>query len=108
MDPDIDFREMMSEYDTAFMGRRTFEEMGGGWSGGMTTFVFSRTLRQEDHPGVTIVSDRIAEQIEQIRAAPGKDIWLFGGGDLFRSLPDLGLVDRVEPAIVPVLLGAAT
>lgn len=35
----------------------------------------------------------------------GKDIWLFGGGELFQSLLALGHVDTVEPAIIPVLLG---
>jgi dihydrofolate reductase len=34
-----------------------------------------------------------------------KDIWLFGGGELFRTLLEAGLVDTVEPAVVPVLLG---
>ena len=35
----------------------------------------------------------------------GKDVWLFGGGSLFRSFLDAGLVDTVEVAIMPVLLG---
>jgi dihydrofolate reductase len=105
-DPDIDFRELMSQYDTVFMGRRTFAEMGGGLSVGMKTFVFSRTLRQEDCPGVTIVSARLKEQIQEVRDTPGKDIWLFGGGELFRSLLELNCVDTVEPAIIPVILGA--
>jgi len=30
---------------------------------------------------------------------------LFGGGQLFRSLADAGLVDTVEVAVMPVLLG---
>jgi dihydrofolate reductase len=30
---------------------------------------------------------------------------LFGGGLLFRSLLDAGLVDTVEVAIIPILLG---
>ena len=30
---------------------------------------------------------------------------LFGGGSLFRSLLELGLVDTLEVAIIPVLLG---
>jgi dihydrofolate reductase len=34
-----------------------------------------------------------------------KDIWLFGGGGLFRSLLEAGLVDTVEVAVIPVLLG---
>ena len=40
-----------------------------------------------------------------LKAEPGKDIWLFGGGLLFRSLLDVGLVDTVEVGIIPVLLG---
>jgi dihydrofolate reductase len=35
----------------------------------------------------------------------GKDIWLFGGGSLFRSLAEAKLVDTVEVAMVPILLG---
>jgi dihydrofolate reductase len=43
-----------------------------------------------------------------LRAEPGSDIWLFGGGVMFRSLLDAGLVDTVEVAIIPVLLGGGT
>ena len=32
--------------------------------------------------------------------------WLFGGGELFRTLLDVGLVDTVAPAVMPVLIGA--
>ena len=35
----------------------------------------------------------------------GKDIWLFGGGALFRRLLNAGLVDTVEVGVMPVLLG---
>jgi dihydrofolate reductase len=70
--------------------------------------VFSTTLRAEDYPGVTLVRDRAAQAVADLKAAPGKDIWLFGGGDLFRSLASLGLVDAVSVAIVPVLLGGGT
>lgn len=44
--------------------------------------------------------------MRELRARPGKDIWLFGGGELFHSLLELDLVDTVEPAILPVVLGA--
>ena len=71
----------------------------------MKTFVFSRTLRQQDYPGVTVVAEKSKETVTTLRAEPGKDIWLFGGGSLFRSLLDAGLVDTVEVAIMPVLLG---
>ena len=72
---------------------------------GMKTLVFSRTLRQHDYPKITIVAENAEETLTALRAESGKDIWLFGGGLLFRSLLDAGLVDTVEVAVMPVLLG---
>ena len=108
MDPEIDFGVLFAQFDTFLIGRRTFEPMAGvkkGKTPGVKTFVFSRTLRQQDYPGVTIVAEAVEETVAALRAKPGKDIWLFGGGSLFRSLLDAGLVDTVEVAIMPVLLG---
>ncbi len=108
MNPEIDFRALFEQFDTFLVGRRTFETMaraGRGETPGMKTFVFSRTLRQQDYPGVTVVAEKSEETVAALRAEPGKDIWLFGGGSLFRSLLNAGLVDTVEVAIIPVLLG---
>jgi dihydrofolate reductase len=110
-DPDIDFAALYSQFDTLLIGRRTFEEMqraGMGGIPGTKAFVFSRTLSQADHPDVQVVAENYSEMVKQLRAAPGKDIWLFGGGSLFSSLAEAGLVDTVEIAVVPVLLGQGT
>ncbi len=108
MAPEIDFQAISNQFDTMVMGRRTFEVVkaagGGGSTPGMQVFVFSRTLRQEDHPNVTIVDDPEGLMAE-LHAKPGKDVWLFGGGSLFRSFAERGLVDTVEVAVMPVLLG---
>ena len=109
MDPDIDFAGLFEQFDTFLIGRRTFEAMaqaGQGGSLGVKTIVFSRTLRQQDYPHVTIVAEGVEETVAALRAEAGKDIWLFGGGSLFRSLLEARLVDTVEVGIVPVLLGA--
>src|SRR5688572_9149752 len=109
MDPEIDFGEMFKSFDTILMGRRTFEVAtnrgGNGPMPGMKTIVVSRTMRPEDYPKITIVADRVEETLARLRAEPGKDIWLFGGGSLFRSLLDARLVDTVEVALMPILLG---
>ncbi len=108
MDPDIDFGALWSAFDTLLMGRRTFElavSQGQETSPGMKTVVASRTLKQADYPRVQIVSDNVGQTVEQLKAQPGKDIWLFGGGDLFRSLLDAGVVDRVNVAVMPVVIG---
>jgi dihydrofolate reductase len=46
-----------------------------------------------------------ASTVRGLKEQPGRDIWLFGGGKLFRSLLELGLVDEVQVGLVPVLLG---
>jgi len=113
MDPDIDFGVLFKSFDTVLMGRHTFElaaSKGGGGIPGMRAVVFSRTLRAADYPKVTLVSEDAGNAEKDLRAQPGKDIWkdiwLMGGGSLFRSLLDLGQVDSVEVAVIPVLLGA--
>lgn len=107
-DPEADFNAFYSQFDTILMGRRSYEFVkgagGGGSTPGMQVFVFSRTLRQEDHPGVTIVDDP-EKLMAELRSKPGKDVWLWGGGSLFRSFAELGLVDTVEVGVMPVLLG---
>src|SRR5580658_596092 len=113
-DPNIDFAAMFAEYDTLLMGRGTYEVASGegkSWdSFGQRWIVVSTTLKPEDHPNVTILSSGVAEAVAAMKEQPGpppqKDIWLFGGGVLFRSLLDAGLVDTVEVGLQPVLLGS--
>ena len=106
-DPDIDFDEIYEQFDTYLMGRQTFEVMGGKDESrpGSRTFVFSRTLQQADYRNVTIVGQNWQQVVQSLREEPGKDIWLFGGGSLFRSLAAEGFVDSVEVAIIPTILG---
>ena len=109
MDPAIDFAALFGEFDTAVMGRKSYEaaaaQGGGGALPGIDVVVFSRTLPAVAHPGVRIVNDDPATVVAELKAKPGRDIWLYGGGELFRSLLNAGLVDTVEVAVMPVLLG---
>lgn len=109
MDPAIDFEGLFQNFDTAIMGRRTYDAMsaqGGGFMPAMEVVVFSRTLSPAVRERVRIVNDDPITVLKALKAGPGKDIWLFGGGALFRTLLDAGLVDTVELAVMPVLLGA--
>lgn len=109
MDPAVDFAALFKEFDTAVMGRKTYDVLtaqgGDGAMPGLDIIVFTRTLRAATSPGVRIVNDDPREVVAALKAEPGRDIWLFGGGVLFRSLLDAGLVDTVEVAVMPVLLG---
>ncbi len=108
-DPEVNFAEIWVQFDTLFMGRRTYEPAiaarGKNAFKGMKTFVASHSLRQADHPQVTIVSELSHDWMTTLRAQSNKDIWLFGGGELFHLLLDMGEVDTVEVTIVPVVLG---
>ena len=110
MDPDIDFGALFKQFDTLLMGRRTYEGIEGQGGGGRC-LLGHEGRRRLAHPEAGRPSrgqgavERVAEAVAALREEKGKDIWLFGGGGLFRSLLELGLVDTVEVALVPVLLG---
>ena len=108
-DPDINFGELFGTFDTAVMGRKTFAAMLGHGTGampGLDVVVYSSTIRPADHSEVTVVNTDAVKHIQSLKAKPGKDIWLFGGETLFRTLLEAEVVDGVEPAVIPVLLGS--
>jgi dihydrofolate reductase len=113
-DTTFDMAALFAQFDTLLMGRHTYElaiAHGGDRlkSTGKKIVVVSTTLDPAQHPDATILGSGVAEAVAALKAEPaaepGKDIWLFGGGVLFRSLLDLGLVDRVEVGVNPILIG---
>lgn len=109
-DPEVDSAQDFSRYDTLLIGRRTFDVMranGQATFPGMKNYIFSRTLTRADIPKSSILSSTPEQTVTELRSAPdnGKDIWLFGGGDLFRTLLAARLVDEIELAVLPILLG---
>ncbi len=108
IDPDINFSELFGAFDTAVMGRKSFAAMlahNAGSMPGLDVVVYSNTLRPTDYPDVTVISSDPVQHVQSLKVKAGKDIWLFGGGALFRTFLEAGVVDTVEPAVVPVLLG---
>lgn len=109
-EPAIDFKALFAEFDTFIVGRRTFELMlrpdAPPRPPGTRTFVFSRTLPDTvPVPTASVVREVTPATVAPIKERAQKDIWLFGGGELFRSFLEAGLVDTVEIAVIPILLG---
>ena len=120
-----DVQDVMRSYwatvDTVLMGRKTWSAAvalggggtgGGGGSGGgsggrskITTYVFSRTLRDAPR-GARLVSDDAGEFVRDLKRQPGKGICMMGGGELARSLFEAGVIDEVGLNIHPVVLGS--
>jgi dihydrofolate reductase len=109
IEPEFNFADLWAQFDTLLMGRRTYEaavaRLGESSMHGMKIIVVSRTMRQEDHPNITIIPELDRDSIKTVRAQSSKDIWLFGGGDLFKQMLALKEVDTVEVSVIPVLLG---
>lgn len=113
-----DVQQQMAAYwasiDTVLMGRKTWEfamaqsggrDDGGGRAGGITTYVFSRTLSSVSG-GAHLVRDDAGEFVRQLKTQPGKGICVMGGGELAQSLFAAGVIDEVGLNVHPILLGA--
>ncbi len=106
-DTSIDFDALYAEFDTFVMGRKTWAVMQAMGDAnplrGRRVVVVSRTLADWD--GVTVLREGIEAAVAALKAeALARDIWLFGGSELAGALFEAGLVDRVETAVMPVLL----
>lgn len=109
-DPSFDFAALWDRFDTLVMGRLTYEVARTRFksleSMGKKILVASTTLDPAQYPGISVVSADLPGAVAELKSQPGKDMWLMGGGALFRALLDAELVDAVEVAVVPVLLGS--
>ena len=109
-DQDYGMSEFFKRIDSVFMGRKSYElalsmadvELPHPK---LTEYVFSTTLN-EVRPGSILIKTDIEAEVNRIKNSPGKDIWLFGGASLTASLLNLGLVDEMNLAVHPIVLGA--
>lgn len=108
MDPAIEFAELTRPFDVVLAGRKTLDVdklKGGGGMGKMTCYIFSRTKPPGKRKGAEYVNRPPGDLARELKAQPGKDIWLMGGGELAREFLREDLVDRMVLAFIPVLLG---
>lgn len=102
------YAEFVRSIDTILVGRNTYDfavKMGGAPPmPGVHKYVF--TSRPANAlPDFEAVHGRIKPFIKRLRATPGKNIWMMGGGSLISSFLDAGGIDEFSIHIVPVLIG---
>ena len=100
--------DFFTRTDAVLLGTATYDYMlahGMEAYPGMTNYVFSRTLRKEDHPAVTVVPTDPTPFVRGLKEQEGGGIWLLGGGVVFRYLLAAGLVDEIVVVVHPILLG---
>jgi dihydrofolate reductase len=100
------FREKFSAFDAVIIGRKSYDTMRGmGAYPGMKNYVVSRSIPPGQRDGFEFVSGDLKAWVEKLKNAPGKKIWLSGGGELAQSFLEAGLVDEIGIAVQPILLG---
>lgn len=99
----------MKTIDTTVYGRKTFDasrQLGAKFDGKDRTVVFSRHPRPADAPPqVEFTSEPVEAWARRMRAQPGKDIWLMGGGELIADFLDVQAIDEFVITIAPVFIG---
>lgn len=108
-DQDYGLSDFFKRIDTIFMGRKSYElaqtmEGENPWKG-MTTYVFSKTLKEVKGENVKLISGDIEKQINDLRKQPGKDIWMFGGAELLTTFVNNGWIDEYWLSVHPIILG---
>jgi len=98
--------------DTILWGKRTYDQ-AMAWSKGkhlgfgpkIKNFVFVHHPPASAPPGVNFVNEPIGEFARRLRAQPGKDIWMMGGGQIIASFLDAGQIDEFRIHVIPVFIG---
>ena len=109
-DQDYGLSDFFKQIDTIFMGRKSYElaqrmEGENPWKG-MTTYVFSNSLKEVKDENVKLITGDIEKQVNDVRKQPGKDIWMFGGAELLTYFVNNGWIDEYWLSVHPIILGA--
>ncbi len=108
-DQDYGMSDFLEQVDSLLMGRKSYETLLASGAELFTDkhkYVVSNVL--ESLPGTKdrIISGDLLKNIRRLKIEQGKNIWLFGGAQLTDSLLNAKLVDELQLAVHPVLLGA--
>jgi dihydrofolate reductase len=119
MDGDANFNDFLDGIDSIFYGRISYDLWGNYLPGeeenelmksisqninSKKKYVFSQS-KTNDGTGAVFIHSDIEKTVNEIKNLPGKDIWLYGGAKLISTFLNAGLVDELQLAVHPVILG---
>jgi dihydrofolate reductase len=113
--------DLMESMDTVLLGRVTYQIMARAWpnwteeqSPGADKMnvtpkvVLSRTLEKAPwgrYEPATIIKEDARERLRELKERPGRNIVIYGSGNMVQSLTQMGLIDEYQLLVHPVLLG---
>jgi dihydrofolate reductase len=78
----------------------------GAWMNGYPKHVASRTLEEPlEWNNSTLIKGEIAEEVSRHKQQDGKDILVFGSGELVRTLMEHDLIDEYRLMVLPIVVG---
>lgn len=107
--------DLLLASDAVLMGRRTYEVFAASWperSGDpysdrintMPKLVASATLTEPAWHHTTVLADRVAERVAELKAG-GTNLVQYGFGELSHTLLAHGLIDELRLWVHPLLVG---
>ena len=108
---DYGLGQFFKTIDTILWGRKTYDkgiEMGmksSEFGPGVKHYLFSRRPRKSLLPGFEWTRETVKTFAQRLRAQPGKDIWMMGGGGIIASFLDEGEIDEFRMHVIPILIG---
>jgi len=113
-------RTLLTTVDTILFGRITYQHMAAYWPTASGTgndafitekmnnlhkIVFSETLSTVEWNNSTLIKENIVEAILKMKQKPGKDMVIFGSGQIVSAFTQWRLIDEYRIIINPVILG---
>jgi len=78
----------------------------GAWMNGYPKHVVSRTLQEPlEWNNSTLIEGDVAEGVSKLKQQDGKDILVFGSGELARTLMEYDLIDEYRLIVYPIVVG---
>lgn len=112
--------QQLDAADTLLFGRKTYELMASYWPtpeatgddpavagrmNAMRKVVFTRSLHALAWQNAAVAGDDLLQTVETLKRESGKDILLFGSGEIVAQLANARLVDEFRFMIAPVIVG---
>jgi dihydrofolate reductase len=104
---DYGFDATMKRTGIFIMGANTYREMlKSGMAGGKErSYVITNEKDLKKGARTELYKGDLKELAEKVRSETDKDIYIWGGGNLITQFVDLELLDELDIAVLPVLLG---
>jgi dihydrofolate reductase len=118
----------LAESDALLLGRVTYVGFASAWPimmeqyegprraelgeytdmmNGYPKYVVSTTLEEPvEWNNSTLINGNVEEEVTRLKQQPGKDILVFGSGELANTLMQHGLIDEYRLMVFPIVVGS--